>query len=112
MLYFHYELKSFKKPTSHGEIQQETMAPEFFKRLQTFKKISGKIIFPTSNELIAIYTILRILNKMKKVLGLEAMLEYIDYSLKTLEGQNKDLHSATTQVLEIMDINRIYQEVK
>jgi len=87
------------------------MTENFFKKIQSFRKISGKIIF-ARGDLIAIYTILRILHKMKKTLGLEVMLEYIDYYIGALEKANKELRSVTTQVLEIMDVGKIYQEVK
>ena len=84
-----------------------------FKRLPPSKKIpANKKDFFVPDSAIVIYTTLRLLNKMKRILGLEIMLEYIDYSIQALEKLNSDLRSNTTQVLEIIDVDKIYREVK
>ncbi len=66
--------------------------------------------FLSSNNLIAIYTVLSILVKMERQLGLEAMLEYIGKYLATIDKQNPQFKSAVAQAIEMMSIEKIYKE--
>ena len=60
--------------------------------------------------MIAIYTVLSILVRMKHQLGLEAMLEYIRKYLETIDKQNPQFKSAVAQAIEMMSIEKIYKE--
>ncbi len=77
---------------------------------QIFLKIKEKIIIPPYS-IIAIYTAFKILNQMKKVLGIEAMLEYLDCSLDYVAKTNPALSHATEEALLIIDVEKIYQEI-
>lgn len=86
------------------------MQEETFKKTQFIKKCSRKTLSHT-NQLISFYTTLRLIQKIEIDLGLEAMLEYITYSLKAMEESHADLHLIVTQVLETTKVDKIYWEV-
>ncbi len=75
-----------------------------------FYKINGKIILP-SHSTIVIYAALRILNQMKKSLGIEAMLEYLDCSLDYIAKTSPGLRDATEEALKIISVEDIYKEI-
>lgn len=64
----------------------------------------------TTNNTVAIYTVLTILMKMKATLGLEAMLEYIEKYLSTIEETHPDMKTAVARALGMMSIDKIYRE--
>ena len=68
-------------------------------------------IFFRSQNIVIIYTALRILLAMQKKLGLEAMLEYRSKYLQSIEGNNPLLKHAVTRALSLIDIEKIYKEV-
>ena len=72
------------------------------------KEFSNQLFSPTN--IIAIYTVLSTLFKMKNELGLEAMLEYCEYYHHTLEFHNPKLKYAVTEALELIDVKKIYHE--
>ncbi|MCA9406826.1 MAG: hypothetical protein KC684_09820 [Candidatus Omnitrophica bacterium] len=77
------------------------------------KTIAGKKyphIFTSPGNLIAIYTVLRILQQIRKDLGLEAMLEYQDRYLLTMESEYPQLGTAVTQVLAVKGAADMYNE--
>lgn len=63
-----------------------------------------------SNNLVTIYTVFRILTAMRRQLGLEAMLEYIERSTSVLEHENPRLKSTVTQALTFMNVEKIYKD--
>ena len=67
-------------------------------------------IFETKDNLIAIYSVLSILVKMKSELGLEAMLEYVHNYLFEIERHNPKLKFAVAKALSLMSIEKIYRE--
>lgn len=68
--------------------------------------------FLSPNNMIAIYTVLSILVKMERQLGLEAMLEYIRKYLETIDRQNPEFKSAVSRAIEMMSIEKIYKEAQ
>ena len=97
-------------PTTERKIKMENQP---FKELPLFKKDPEREGgFSISDRMIAIYITLRVLNKMRKILGLEVMLEYVTYSIEALEKLNKNLYLIATDVLEVIDIEKVYQEAK
>ena len=64
----------------------------------------------SENSTIAIYTILSILIKMQDELGLEAMLEYIDEYLRTIEKDNPRIKYAVSRALQLISLEKIYKE--
>lgn len=71
---------------------------------------SQNIFFRTQN-IVVIYTALRILLAMQKQLGLEAMLEYRGKYLQSVESNNPLLKHAVTRALSLIDVEKIYKEV-
>lgn len=69
-------------------------------------------IFTQPHNIIAIYTVLSILLKMRRLMGLEAMLEYIQLYLKKVEDQDHQLKPAVTRALEMMSLEKIVAEVR
>mgnify|MGYP001586250912 FL=1 len=67
-------------------------------------------IFTTPVNSIAIYTVLCILRRMKREVGLEAMLEYLDKYLGTIEAHNPQLKSAVEKALGMMSVEKMYRE--
>ena len=65
--------------------------------------------FNTENTVV-IYTVLSILLKMKRTLGLEAALDYVDRYLLAIERDNPQIRSAVAQALVLIDVNKIYQK--
>lgn len=87
------------------------MQEETFKKTQFIKKYSRKTLSHTS-QLISFYTTLRLIQKIKMDLGLEAMLEYISASICSLDGVQEDLSGVVSDVLQSVDVKKIYLEVK
>lgn len=71
---------------------------------------SENIFFRTQN-IVIIYTALRILLAMQKQLGLEAMLEYRGKYLQSVDSNNPLLKHAVTRALSLIDVEKIYKEV-
>lgn len=67
-------------------------------------------IFTNSANSIAIYTVLCILRRMKREVGLEAMLEYLDKYLGAIETHNPRLKQAVAKALGLMSVERMYRE--
>lgn len=67
-------------------------------------------MFTSSANSIAIYTVLCILRRMKQEVGLEAMLEYLDKYLGTIEAHNPQLKQAVVKALGIMSVEKMYRE--
>lgn len=66
-------------------------------------------IFTSDKNSIAIYTVICILQRMRSQLGLEAMLEYAEKYLETIEKNNPELKSAVAKALCLMSVERIYR---
>jgi len=72
---------------------------------------NSKNIFFRTQNIVVIYTALRILLAMQKQLGLEAMLEYRGKYLQSVESNNPLLKHAVTRALSLIDVEKIYKEV-
>jgi hypothetical protein len=59
---------------------------------------------------IAVYTILCVLRGMKTQLCLEAMLEYMDEYLQTVEKHNPKLKNAVSVAMSRVSIKQIYKD--
>ena len=59
---------------------------------------------------IAVYTVLSILVKMKNSLGLEAMLEYIQLYLDSIEKNNPRIKHAASLAIKLISVEKIYNE--
>jgi len=94
-------------------LKETPMTPE-----NEFSKIppetAGKIenIFLSSNNMIAIYTVLSILVKMRQHLGLEAMLEYIKRYLETIEKHEPSIKDAVSHAVGLISIEKIYSNAR
>jgi len=62
----------------------------------------------SSRNIVAIYTILAILTRMRKTLGLEAMLEYIEEYQKAIIMHNPTLKGTVNRAMLLMNIERLY----
>jgi hypothetical protein len=83
-----------------GHSQQDFPQPTPSKFFQVF----------SPHNLVTIYTTIRILEAMRKQLGLEAMLEYIEKYLTLIEKDNPQLQTAVTQALTLMKVERLYRD--
>ena len=68
-------------------------------------------MFFAPEHMVGFYTLLAVLLKMKKDLGLEAMLEYMACYLKVIGSHNPKLVKAVSQTLEIIPVEVIYHEL-
>ena len=66
--------------------------------------------FFSGQNMVAIYTVLSILIEMKKTLGLEATLEYIDRYLSTIEQHNPQIKHAASLAIKLISVEKIYNE--
>lgn len=62
-------------------------------------------------HIVAFYTLLTVLLKMKKELGLEAMLEYMAQYLSLIDSHNPKLAMAVAKTLENIPIEVFYYEL-
>jgi hypothetical protein len=71
-----------------------------------------QITSPKKSEAFSVntYTILKILEKMRHELGLEAMIEYLEMYLMTIESDNPKLKMAVSQALTVYNTATIYEE--
>ena len=67
--------------------------------------------FLSPDNVVAIYTVLAILRRMKLCLSIEAMLEYMDAYLSVLEKNNQDFKMTVTRVLEVLNVEKMYRDV-
>jgi len=78
------------------------------------KSTSGSakhVPFLTVENTVAVYTILKILLEMKKRLGLEAMLEYIEAYRTIIEKANPSLQAAVDQALGLISVDKLYKDI-
>lgn len=68
--------------------------------------------FTKKDNSIAIYTALCILRKMKDSLGLDAMLEYHESYLNTIEEHNPKVKNAVQIALSMMDVRKMYMDAR
>lgn len=70
----------------------------------------NSFLFPPEH-MVAFYTLLAVLLKMRKDLGLEAMLEYMALYLKVIDSHNPQIAMAVTKTLEIIPVEVLYHEL-
>jgi len=68
--------------------------------------------FTEKDNMIAIYTAMRILRQMKRQLGLEAMQEYLEHYLKVVDQNNPKLSFAVTKALSYMCVEKMYKDAR
>ena len=66
--------------------------------------------FLSNSNIIAIYTILSILLKMRDQLGLEAMLEYVQNYLRILETHNPRFKMAVSKAITLINVEKVYKD--
>ena len=64
----------------------------------------------SGKNLVVIYTMLSILALMKKELGLEAMLEYMDEYLRVVGEGNPRIRFAVRRALKMMNVGKMYHD--
>ena len=64
--------------------------------------------FINSNQMVAVYTVLILLRKMKGELGLEAMLEYMNAYLEVIEKYNPKLGRVVSKAVSLMSMEKMY----
>jgi len=67
-------------------------------------------IFSSPDNIIAIYTVLSVLLKMRSVLGLEAMIDYIEKYLRSIEVYNPEMRQAVNSALKLINVKKIYDD--
>ena len=66
----------------------------------------------SGSNTIAVYTALRILMEMRRQLGFEAMVEYIERYLGTVETFTPEMKSAVTKALLVINIKTLYADFR
>jgi len=74
------------------------------------KKSHPQSPFLTPGNTVAIYTVLTILCRMKRELGIEAMHEYIDNYCRIIESNNPRFKDAVQRALSRMSVEKMYQD--
>ena len=59
---------------------------------------------------ISTYTVLHVLIRMKRQLGIEAMIEYTEKYLEIVDQHNPRLKMAVKKALEMISVERIYED--
>jgi hypothetical protein len=77
------------------------------------KSPPGKLPLPflTQENLIIIYTMMAVIQKMRARLGLEAMLQYIDCYMAQIGQHNPCLKDAVEQVLQLIEVEKLYRDM-
>ena len=88
------------------------MNDDSFKSEFSSSPVSDNNIFSSPRSTIALYTSLRILLAMRKDLGLEAMLEYLERHVESMERNNIQMKCAVTKALRFIDTKKIYEKSK
>jgi hypothetical protein len=78
---------------------------EFLKSTKKFPKM-----FNDSSNAISIYTVFCILRSMRKQLCLEAMLEYMEEYLLTIERNNPQLKEAVLKAISMVSVKKMYKD--
>ena len=68
--------------------------------------------FKSPKNILVIYTVLSILNQMRRHLGLEAMLDYIKEYMQTIEKHNPKIQWAVCQAIKFINLNKMYEDAK
>jgi len=68
------------------------------------------LLFPPEHST-AFYTFLSILLKMKQELGLEAMLEYMEKYLRTIDSHNPNIANVVGKALNSIPVEVIFNEL-
>lgn len=80
---------------------------------ENYNKITplSKVVGLPPEHLVSFYTLLKILMKMKKELGLEAMLEYMAKFIEAIDSHNPKLSQAVSKTLEHIQTGVFYDEL-
>lgn len=85
---------------------------DHYDSIHHFSDHKGKSLLFSPQRIIIIYTAFRIIYLMRKKLGLETMLEYIDIYVSIIEKHNPHLKHAVSRSLDLIDMNKIYEEAR
>jgi len=66
--------------------------------------------FKDQKSAISLYAILSVLRRMRTELGLEAMLEYMDFYQALIEKHNPQFQEAVGKALEFINVGKIYED--
>lgn len=66
----------------------------------------------SNSNTIAVYTVMRILLEMRRQLGFEAMVEYIDRYLGTVESCAPEMKLAVSKALSSINIKSLYADFR
>ncbi len=69
-----------------------------------------KDIFRSPENIFIIYTSISLILKMRQVLGLEAMLDYLEKYLAVIDAHNPELKPAVTKALEFINVTKVYHD--
>ena len=86
------------------EFNQESVSHSFHSAPEKSKSLF------TQENTVVVYTVLSILLRMKHRLGIEAMLEYLEKYLGTIEKHNPRFESAVRQALAVMNVEKMYRD--
>ena len=64
----------------------------------------------TNEQSVATYTMLCVLKKMRDQMGLEAMIEYLEKYLETIELNNPKLKLAVREALTMLNVEKIFKD--
>lgn len=80
-----------------------------FSPLQKAKVVK---LFPFENHhaAITLYTIFSVLKRMRRELGLEAMIEYMDFYQNLIEKYNPQFKNAVGRALDVISVEKIYAD--
>ena len=67
-------------------------------------------LFDSPANSVAVYTVLSVLKRMKTELGFEAMLEFHEKYLETIDLNNPALKTAVEKALHIVNVEKIYKD--
>jgi hypothetical protein len=74
------------------------------------KRTMKLVPFKDQESAITLYAVLSVLKKMRRELGLEAMLEYMDFYQKLIEDHNPQFRQAVEKALELISIEKVYKD--
>lgn len=66
--------------------------------------------FKDQGTCLSLYTVLSVLRRMKQRLGLEAMLEYMEFYLTLIEKYNPQLEQAVGKALTLINLEKVYDD--
>ena len=66
--------------------------------------------FKDAESAISLYALLSVFRRMRNQLGLEVMLEYMDFYHTRIEKHNPQFQQAVGKALELINVEKIYED--